>query len=211
MLPERIALSSLLAYKDSSSRLLEVAARIADGAVFVYPTDTIYGIGGRYDRDDVYKRIISVKERAPDQPMILLGSDLSCFAPLGLSFSPAARQCAASFWPGLLTMVLPAPFKPEGIAIRVSDHPFIIALSTLISVPLFSTSANISGQPYQSDPDVIFNIFGSYIDFMIDAGILPVSLPSTVIKFTKDNKCVVVREGCISAHEIHAIIGSASS
>ncbi len=204
MPPERIALQPLLT-PAGSCRLAEIAARIEAGAVFIYPTETIYGIGGRYDRTDVYERILSVKERAADHPMILLGAKGNCFSTVDIVFPPSARHCAEVFWPGLLTMVLPSPSVPGGIAVRVSNHPFIVALAGIFIEPLFSTSANISGETYQHDPDIIYEKLGSRVDFMIDAGFLPPSLPSTIVRVSIDNEVTVVREGCIPAATILSV------
>ena len=201
---ERIALRDVLS-PGAEALLAGVAARIRGGAVFIYPTETIYGIGGRYDRDDVYSRIISAKVRSPDNPFILIGGAVECFAPLSLTFSVVAERLADAFWPGLLTLVLPGA-DSQGIAVRVSDHPFIAALAGHFPMPLFSTSANISGEPYQADPDAIFATIGDRVDFMIDAGFLPESLPSTVARVETDGRVTVLREGCISAAMIDAVL-----
>jgi tRNA A37 threonylcarbamoyladenosine synthetase subunit TsaC/SUA5/YrdC len=93
--------------------------------------------------------------------------------------------------------VLPSDKSPEGTAIRVSDHPFISAIFSLIKTPLISTSANLSGQSYDPDPEHIFEIFRDKVDFMIDAGFLPPSPPSTVIKAGRNNEISPVREGAV--------------
>lgn len=203
--PERIALSSL-ENENRENSCRQIASRIAAGAVFIYPTETIYGIGGRYDRKDVFKRIIKIKERASEHPMILIGGSLSSFDTLGLVLSPSAKKCAETFWPGPLTIVLPSRQFPDGIAIRVSDHPFLALIEQYFPVPFFSTSANISGSSYNPDPDVIYNLLGPHVDFMVDAGLLPPSQPSTVIKIENDDRITVLREGCIPAWELLAVI-----
>jgi L-threonylcarbamoyladenylate synthase len=101
-----------------------------------------------------------------------------------------------------LTLVLPGGKKNEFIGVRVSDHPFIKKLYGKLTVPIFSTSANISGKPYVNSPDEIFSIFASNVDFMIDAGALPPSPPSTVVKILGDKKIQVVREGAVTVKEI---------
>lgn len=202
---ERIDLQTLLA-PEGGRRFAEIAARIEHGAVFIYPTETIYGIGGRYDDSIVYKRILSVKQRTPHRPMILLGASTAQFDPLLCKFPPAARRCAAAFWPGLLTMVLPTPSAPEGIAIRVSNHPFVSMLARFFALPIFSTSANVSGEPYQPDPGSIYRTFTDRVDFMIDAGVLPSSLPSTVVRISAENEVTLVREGRIPAAEIFSVV-----
>ncbi|HON09678.1 MAG TPA: L-threonylcarbamoyladenylate synthase [Chitinispirillaceae bacterium] len=194
MRAERILLQSVL---DSTEELSRVARLIQDGAVFVYPTETIYGIGGRSDLQSVMDRVYEAKNRPAVKSVILIASRKECFSPLELHYTPAAEILMKKFWPGLLTLVLPSDKSPEGTAIRVSDHPFISAIFSLIKTPLISTSANLSGQSYDPDPEHIFEIFRDKVDFMIDAGFLPPSPPSTVIKAGRNNEISPVREGAV--------------
>lgn len=208
MPPERISASALL--DNNSPVRTAVAERIRSGQVFVYPTETIYGIGGRGDDPRVETKIIRVKKRAPDNPMILLAASVASFDGCDLWWTAAAKRCAAAFWPGLLTMVLPAENVPQGVAVRVSDHPVVKTLCESCPVPLFSTSANISGEEYDPDPQAIYTSVGTRCDFMIDAGMLPPSLPSTVARFSEDGSVEVLREGCISIEAIRTAIGKSA-
>jgi L-threonylcarbamoyladenylate synthase len=204
--PERIPLTSLLETGPCAVSLLKnIAAAIDKGAIFVYPTETIYGIGGGYGSPDVEAAIFRAKKRISSAPLILIASDRSFFNALSLTFPPAAETLARVFWPGMLTLVLPSPFKPEGIAVRVSSHPFITALFEHCITPLYSTSANMSGEAYVNDPDIIYSQFSGVIDFMIDAGPLPASPPSTVVRVGADNALEVVREGVIPVEKITAL------
>lgn len=203
---ERIALSTLLA-PEGRTLLNDVAGAISDGAVIVYPTETIYGIGGRADHQEVYRRIIAAKRRPPDQPMILVAGHRSSFSSLDLFFPPEAQRLASAFWPGPLTLILPSASFPEGRAIRVSDYPFLTAIAPLCSIPLYSTSANRSGVPYCADPDTIYALFENNVDVMIDAGLLPAAKPSTVVKVHESGTIAVLREGGITASDIDAVFG----
>jgi L-threonylcarbamoyladenylate synthase len=200
--PERIPLRALLEASRGPKKLAAVADAVRKGAVFVYPTETVYGIGGVTDLPEVMQRILVAKKRPSDQPMILIASDRSFFAKLPVVFPDSAERLARAFWPGMLTLVLPAREIEEGIAIRVSDHPFIRALFRYIETPLFSTSANLSGQAYVNDPEMIFSAFAGNIDFMVDAGPLPPSPPSTVVKVAMDNTVTVVRHGAVAEDAI---------
>jgi L-threonylcarbamoyladenylate synthase len=208
MQPERISASALLDI--NSSVRIAIGERIHSGQVFVYPTETIYGIGGRADNPLVEEKIIRVKKRAADNPMILLATSLTSFDGFSLQWTEAAKRCADAFWPGMLTMVLPAENVPQGVAVRVSDHPVVKALCESCRVPLFSTSANISGEEYDPDPQTIYTAVGSRCDFMIDAGMLPPSPPSTIARFSEAGSVTILREGCISAEAIQTVIGEAA-
>jgi len=197
--PERILLQTLLDPPRGNPELKRVARAVAEGAVFVYPTETIYGLGGV---PSVKEKICSLKGRFSDQPMILIAPDRSFFAKLPLVFPPSAELLARKFWPGRLTLVVPSRGVQEGIALRVSGHPFIKALFRHCDVPIFSTSANLSGSTYVNDPEGIFSVFSGKIDFMIDAGPLPASLPSTVVRIGHDNTVTVLREGAVPSRLI---------
>jgi L-threonylcarbamoyladenylate synthase len=199
MKAERIWLNEFLHWdlKDKQAVLNE----IENGAVFVYPTETIYGVGGITVGDFVYKRVLEVKRRPLENPFILIASNRECFSSFKPHFSSKAVLLANRFWPGPLTMVLPCETTQTEIALRVTDHPFITEINRYFNLPLISTSANVSGEPYNGDPDHIFNLFETNVDFMFDAGWLPRSQPSTVIKASGDD-VQIIRLGAVAQEKI---------
>jgi L-threonylcarbamoyladenylate synthase len=201
-LTERIPLVSLLEGPEAKTRMDSLSDRVSNGAVFVYPTETIYGIGARADSPVAEQRIRSIKERRKPSPFILIASDMKYFDGFGLVFPQNARKLADRFWPGNLTLILQSETSPNGVGIRVSDHPFITALYKVFYVPVFSTSANISDTPYVNDPDSIFRMFDGRIDFMVDAGTLTESKPSTIVRVNGDDTIEMVREGAIRSDDI---------
>jgi L-threonylcarbamoyladenylate synthase len=202
ILTERIPLASLLSGKDALKRLTSLAGRIRDGAVFIYPTETIYGIGGIATSKNVEKRLFLIKQRPEKSPLLLLASNVDQFQPFGLIFSENATLLAKKFWPGNLTLVVPAKIRPQGVGVRVSDHPFVKSILPELGVPVFSTSANISDRPYVNDPDAIFRLFDGVVDFMVDGGTLPESKPSTVVKISGNDSVELLREGIVSNEQI---------
>jgi len=203
---ERIQLSSLLNEQHPYPLLSSLVERIENNAVIIYPTETIYGIGGRADSISVKQKIIAAKIRPPDNPMILIAGALEHFAGFDLYFPPAALTLAQKFWPGNLTLVLPYNVASGTLGIRVSNHPFISLLYRKLTIPVFSTSANISGAEYHNDPDDIYNTFKNTAAIMIDAGALPASLPSTIVSISKCNEVTILREGNISGSDVPGCI-----
>jgi L-threonylcarbamoyladenylate synthase len=135
---------------DDRAILQAVAAHLEGGGLLVYPTETIYGIGGA-PTVAVVERIRELKERAGDRPFLLLIPDEEAVT---LSWSPAARALAAAVWPGPLTLILrdeagrfPPGIRSDvgGVGVRVSPHPFLRALSRVWTRPLVSTSVNAPG------------------------------------------------------------------
>jgi L-threonylcarbamoyladenylate synthase len=203
---EKIDLSSLLAGPGADLNLKNIAKRIKDGDIFAYPTETIYGIGGSADRADVQEKIEKIKNRESGNPLIILAGSKKIFIDFGVHFSPIADVLAHHFWPGPLTMVLPFGNKGQTIGVRVSDHPFVCAINALLTIPIYSTSANISGKPYVNDPDEIFRIFKDQIGFMIDAGVLPPSPPSTVVSILADSRIALLRDGAIPKEKVMSVV-----
>jgi L-threonylcarbamoyladenylate synthase len=202
-MPDRIPMYALL---EDAGKVLSVVKHIEAGDVFVYPTDTIYGIGGRADSNAVNKRIIAAKSRPPSNPMILLAGRKDVFTAFGVKFSKLADVLADHFWPGNLTLVLPYMDEKQTVGVRVSGHPFINVIYESLDVPVFSTSANISGEPYINDPDAIYSVFQDKIDFMVDAGVLPPSPPSTIVRIVSDLKIEIVRVGVIPEEKIMSVV-----
>ena len=197
---DRIPLQRLLS---SPGLMADLSLRIAQGAVGLYPTETIYGLGGRVDKNgEVARRLHDVKLRPPSNPLIALAAHRTFFESLTLDFPQAAIRLADAFWPGKLTLVLPVEGSADFLAVRTSDHPFITALYSQLTTPIYSTSANTAGQPYCGSVDGLWNLFGDKVDFFIDAGELPMSFPSSIVKVYPDSRIEVLREGVISGERI---------
>lgn len=201
MKPERLKLKDIIDGRLAPALFERVIARINQGSLFVYPTETIYGIGG-IATERVRERIVEAKRRMPENPMILIGGNLGLFSDYNLIFNRNAETLAERFWPGNVTLILPVSGSNEKMSIRVSDHPFIQMLTEYVTLPLYSTSANISGTEYSNDPDVIYSVFSDKIDMMIDDGRLPESLPSTVVDVSGIEEVKIVREGTVNAERI---------
>lgn len=194
----------------SSEGLRSIAERIRRGAIFVYPTETIYGIGGSQAVPAAKDRIFKAKRRAADNDLILIAPDRSFFSQIPLIFPSSAEKLAEAFWPGKLTLVLPLRNDAAGVAIRIVKHPFIEAIFRFLDAPLFSTSANISGEAYVDDPAAISALFAGKVDFMIDAGRLPESPASTVVKVGRDGAVEVLRTGAIGIGPIKEVLKAGS-
>lgn len=145
--------------------LQEAARRMRLGGVLLYPTETFFGIGCRADMSGAILRVYQCKKRPLSMPLpVILGSaeQLELVACPGTDI---AQDVAAlsSFWPGPLTLLLPARATlPEiltggsgSIAARVSSHPAARALALACDFPIVSTSANISGRPAVTSADAL--------------------------------------------------------
>lgn len=205
MKPERLSLHDILSGDISSVVFQRMIEHINQEALFVYPTETIYGIGG-IATPVVKEKVYRAKKRKPDNPLILVAGCLSVFSQCNLIFNKNAEILAEKFWPGNLTLIVPVANTGEKVGIRVSDHPFLQRLVGHVTLPLYSTSANISGTEYVNNPEIIYTLFSDTIDIMIDDGVLPESLPSTVVDVSHTSDITIVREGTVRSDLINKVL-----
>lgn len=165
------------------------------GKLVSFPTDTVPALASLPGRADL---IFAAKGRSLDKPLILMGSSLEDLLPFvtGTAAEVAVWQSvAANYFPGALTLVLPAsdrlprqmnPLNPTSVGIRVPNHPLARAILAA-TTPLATTSVNLSGQPALVNPEEINTQFPEVlvpnplelIDIPLGAGI-----PSTVAQWT---------------------------
>ena len=100
------------------------------------------------------------------------------------------------YWPGALTIVFPR--KDGGtVGIRVPDDPFLWQLIRCVGAPLYSTSVNRSGMPSLTRVSRIVAAFGGSVELIVDGGLLPATVPSTVVDATT-RPCRILRQGAVS-------------
>ncbi len=193
-------------------RAMQLAMEVLkSGGLVAFPTDTVYGVGAlAFDRIAV-ESIYTVKERPVEKAIPVLIGDVNDMARVAISIPEIALKLAAHFWPGPLTLVIPK--NPElsetvsngpTVGVRIPDHP--VARSLLrIAGPMAVTSANLSGQPSPTTAREVFLQLGKRIALIIDGGITPSGVPSTVVDCTS-REPQILRSGPIPDAEIFAII-----
>lgn len=176
--------------------LARAAAMLRDGALVAFPTDTVYGVGVAASRPDRVEALFALKRRPVDRRIPLLVSDLDAVS--GWEVTDGARRLAERFWPGALTVVLPAPDGGPTQAFRAPDHPVALALLREAG-PMFATSANVSDQPDTLDADEVLIAFATQqdvLDAVVDGGPVPGGVASTVVDLSQ-TPARVLREGPI--------------
>jgi L-threonylcarbamoyladenylate synthase len=184
--------------------LRDVANLIKAGRVVAYPTDTLYGLAVDPVNHAAVARLFTIKGREAARAVPLIAASLEQVENFVGTLSPLARALGTGFWPGPLTLILPAPSSlppallAEGttIAVRVPAHPVAAGLARLCGYPVTSTSANRSGEPATADPDVVADQLGPVIDGLIDTGGSPGGLPSTLVDVTAERPRLV-RAGAV--------------
>jgi L-threonylcarbamoyladenylate synthase len=183
-------------------QLAPAVEAIGRGGVVAFPTDTLYGLAADPRDDEAVAAVFAVKRRAAERTIALVASTLAQAETLAV-LSDQARQLARHFWPGPLTLVVPAASdvaesvlsEARLIGVRVPDHSVARALAELCGHPLTATSANRSGEPATDDPDEVASRLRD-IAVLVDAGRSPGGAPSTVVD-ASSSQIRLLREGAL--------------
>ena len=130
---------------------------LRDGGVLAYPTEAVWGLGCDPFAEAAVLRLLAIKQRAVDKGVILVAADIAQFDGL-IDWSRLPREridAVQATWPGPRTWIVPATARVpkwitgahDGVAVRVSDHPDVVALCRAFGGPVVSTSANLAGEP----------------------------------------------------------------
>ncbi|MBR1921873.1 MAG: L-threonylcarbamoyladenylate synthase [Kiritimatiellae bacterium] len=160
--------------------LEETARVLLAGGVAVIPTDTVYGLAAHPAFPDAVERLRTIKGRAADKPIALLAADARA--------TPVRHPLAAK-WPGGLTIV------SEGEGYRVPDHAWTRRLLARCGGLLRVTSANMSGRRAATDAPQALAEVGLGADVVVDDGVSPGGVPSTVMRVGGDGAVEVLRRG----------------
>ena len=159
----------------SNFLIRRAAAVVNDGGVIAYPTEGVYGLGCDPDDPDAVARLLEIKQRSPEQGLIVIAARIDqledYFAPL----SKASRHKLDQAWPGPQTWLVPAADdapdwltgRHTTIAARVTAHPIASALCDQCGHALVSTSANLSGRPPARDNRSVRRMLGDEVDYIL--------------------------------------------
>ena len=184
----------------------KAASAINDGAVIVFPTDTVYGLGcNPYNHDSVLS-LYKIKKREKTKPFPVLGYSKEELEKIA-EFSPLEEKIAEKFWPGAITLILKVKDREiqkslslgEKIAVRVPNNKCALALLKECKL-LVGTSANISDARPFSDPKECSENLAGY-DLFIDGGIISSKGESTIVE-VENNDVKILRKGSISEEMI---------
>jgi L-threonylcarbamoyladenylate synthase len=191
-------------YDPDPTAIAHAADVLRAGGVVAYPTDTLYGLAVDPARDTAAARLFAVKERDTAAAIPLVAASFEQAERAG-RFGPDEVRLARAFWPGPLTIVVPAAsFLARWIAgadgtvgIRVPAHDVARALADRFGACITATSANRSGHPAASTADEAAAALVGRIDAVLDAGPAPGGLPSTIVTM-RGGVPVLLRAGAVS-------------
>ena len=196
-------------------RTVETAAAIIrSGGLVGLPTETVYGLGANGLDESAVAKIFEVKGRPQDNPLIIHITGAEELATYCHDIPQAAYDLAERFWPGPLTMVLPArdivPRRTTGglstVAVRCPDCTVTREIIRASGVPIAAPSANISGKPSTTTAQHVLHDHNGKIPAIVDGGSCEVGVESTIVDLT-ESPARLLRPGGIGPEELVEVLG----
>jgi L-threonylcarbamoyladenylate synthase len=205
--------SSLAPASDRS--IAQAIAALRAGEVIVYPTETFYGIGADAFAPAALERIFAIKGREAAKTIALIAHDDAAAFAVAREVPQSARLLARAFWPGPLTLVMPARvgipaalIGPDGgVGVRVSSHPVARALAQGLGRAITATSANRSGEAPARTVVEARDALGSSVKAYVEGGTLTGTAPSTIVECNGAG-WRLLRAGAIGIEEIEAVLST---
>ena len=203
----------LLSAADAGTPAL-AAELIRSGELVAIPTETVYGLGANGLSEAAVAKIFEAKGRPQDNPLILHISAPEEMEQFCHSIPESAYALAKAFWPGPLTMVLPArdcvPKRTTGglstVAVRCPDNAVTRHIIRLSGVPIAAPSANLSGKPSTTTAQHVLHDHHGKIAAVVDGGPCRVGVESTIVDLT-EQRPRLLRPGGITPEQLIAVLG----
>lgn len=185
------------------------------GGLVAVPTETVYGLAADARSRSAVARVFAVKGRPVTHPLIVHVADSDQLQDWASSVSSEALLLAAAFWPGPLTLILPARASIDSgvtgglstIALRVPHHPLTLELLGRFPNGIAAPSANRFGRVSPTTAEHVRRDLGEDVDYVLDGGPCTVGLESTVLDLSADVPAIL-RPGAISREQLEAVLGT---
>ena len=190
--------------------IIQAAADIIHvGGLVAFPTETVYGLGTDAMNPDAIRRIYQAKGRTWRKPLLVLIADVAWLEELTAVIPDAARSLMDAFWPGPLTLTVPAassvPRELLGpgttIGIRFPGPSIAQTLTRTVGRSITAPSANRSGTPNPLSAEDVAASIGRDVDLIVDGGPATGEIPSTVVDVTTLPP-TLIRPGCVPFDDI---------
>lgn len=200
---------------ESTTENIKIAAEIIkDGGLVAFPTETVYGLGANALNQTAVANVYAAKGRPSDNPMIVHIADDKGFTELTDLMTEDIKKMMSNFWPGPLTMVVPAkdivPKRTTGgldtVAIRMPVEKIARDLIQYSGFPIAAPSANLSGKPSPTTFEHVKDDMDGRIDCILIGPDCEVGIESTVVDMTGDVP-MILRPGIITKEDIEEALG----
>ena len=181
-----------------------VANAVSEGQIIVCPTDTLYALVADAKNLTAMERIYAIKSRSTHQPLPLIAANVQQVNEQVGGLSQLGERLASIFWPGPLTLVVPAhtvlgdqcKAADGSVAVRVPDQDFTREVVSEVGRPVTATSANVSGDTAISRIGDLSQEIRDGVDLIIDVGTLAGGAPSTIVD-VRYAKPILIRDGAV--------------
>lgn len=190
-----------------------LASLVRGGGIIVLPTDTVYGIGTTATNPAAITRLLAIKGRGRQMPPPVLVASIASIDELCVEVPEAAYRLAQAYWPGGLTLILPA--RPDlgwdlgdthgTLAVRMPDHDATLTLLAATG-PMAVTSANTTGNPPAVSIEEAQEYFADRVDAYLDGGPSAVGTSSSIIDLAH-GQTRALRVGALSLEELSETAG----
>lgn len=182
---------------------------INKGGIVIFPTETVYGIGTNGLDTNAVKKLYNIKKRPLDKPISLLVSDFDMINKITKNITKKEYELMEKFFPGPLTIILNkkdivpdiVTANTDTVGIRMPSNEITRKLIQYASVPIAAPSANISGEPSNTNLDNLISIFKNDVDYYIDGGECKIGTASTIVKVIHEVPHIL-RKGSITEEQI---------
>lgn len=202
----------------SEDELERAVAALRAGGLVVFPTETVYGVAADARSPAAVLRVFEIKRRPREQPLALHLPAGAAVEDWAATVPAAPRRLIDAFWPGPLTLVLPAgpavPSEVTGggatVGLRMPDDPVFQELARRFAGAIAGTSANRHGEPSPTSAEAARQSLGGDVDVVLDGGPCAVGRESTVVDCSVSPP-VVVRWGAVAPEALERVLGEAVS
>lgn len=188
---------------------------LSNGGLVIFPTETVYGIGCKFDDEEAINKIFKIKNRPANHPLILHIGSKSLLDKYAVDIPKDALTLAEKFWPGPLTLILKknktvksvVTGGQETIGIRMPNHPVTLNIINKLGSAIVGPSANYYSRLSTTRISDIPEDLKDAVDLVVDGGHCEVGIESTIIDFSTNDTYSILREGNITLQQVESVIG----
>ncbi|MBI4309787.1 MAG: threonylcarbamoyl-AMP synthase [Candidatus Omnitrophica bacterium] len=190
-------------------KIAEAARIIRQGGLVVFPTETVYGIAADANNPKAMERLIMVKHRSSGKRFSILISQRGIVDNYSCYTEPNLYKLIDKYWPGPLTVIVPAKFGDETVGIRMPDHTVALKLVEESGCTIAAPSANLEDKRPPTNVHEALEDLDGKVELAIDGGPVDFGISSTIVDFTKPRP-TVIRDGVITQPDVDRIINKKS-
>ncbi|MDD2675542.1 MAG: L-threonylcarbamoyladenylate synthase [Flavobacterium sp.] len=198
-----------------SNSIHKAVALLDQDQIIGIPTETVYGLAGNIYSQKAIESIFTMKQRPFFNPLIVHIKSAAALSEIARDIPEKAALLAKAFWPGPLTLVLKKQIAipdlvtggKDTVAVRVPNHPVILALLNQLAYPLAAPSANPFGSISPTTATHVADYFEEVLPMVLDGGACQRGIESTIIGF-ENGEPILYRLGSLAVEDIEAVVGS---